>query len=346
MVGRTPRRVVVALDAVGGDAGPEPVLAAAREAPDDVDVLLVGPAARLREQLGDGAPTDRFRVLDAPEAVTMADDPLSATWGKRGSSLLVAAQAVRDGRADAMVTPGNTGAAVLASAARLRRVPGVRNPALATVLRVPDAGPTVLLDIGATTSGRPEWLVEFAVMGTRYAHARLRIEHPRVGLLSNGPEAIKGGPAQRDAHLLLSTLPGYVGQIEAYDVLSDRVDVAVTDGFTGDVTLKMYERTLDLTALVAVRTVRAFSSSEELAERRAAQVSDAVRHALAADAGGVLLGLRGICVVCHGAASARDLGGAIRLAADCVRDDVVAHVGAAFHPAPARAAVVAAPPSR
>jgi phosphate acyltransferase len=324
----SPRRPVIALDAAGGDGGPAPVLDAALDSPDDVELLLVGPLTVLREHLGVRLLPAHIRLVDAPEVVGMADDPVTATWGKRRSSLLVAAQEVRSGRADAMVTPGNSGAAVLAGAARLRRLPGVRTPALATVLRVPDAGPTVLLDIGATAVSHPEWLVEFAVMGVQYARARLGIAQPRVGLLSNGPESIKGGPAQRDAHLLLATLPGYLGQIEAYDVLSDRVDVAVTDGFTGDVTLKTYERTLDLTALVAVTTVRSFSG--DLAEQRAAQVSGAVRAALAGDPGGVLLGVCGVCVVCHGAASARDIKAAVRLAAECVQDDVTGHVRAAF----------------
>lgn len=317
------RRTVIALDAAGGDDGAGPVLAAVRDCPDDVDLLLVGPAGHLRAVL-----PPHVRVLDAAETVTMSDDPLSATWSKRRSSLLVAASAVHAGQADAMVTPGNTGAAVLAATVRMRRVPGVRNPALATVLRVPGASPTVLLDIGATVVNRPEWLAEFAVLGREYARARLGVVQPRIGLLSNGPEAVKGGPAQRDAHLLLATMPGYVGQIESYDILSGRVDVAVTDGFTGDVALKMYERTLDLTALVAVNTVRAFSG--DLAEQRAAEISDAVRLSLAADPGGVLLGLHGVCVVCHGAASARDIAGAVRLAADCVRRDVTGQVRSAF----------------
>jgi glycerol-3-phosphate acyltransferase PlsX len=139
---------------------------------------------------------------------------------------------------------------------------------------------------------------------------------------------VKGGPSQKDAHLLLSTLPGYIGQIEAYDVLSDRVDVAVTDGFTGDVALKMYERTLDATAGVAVAAVRRFSGA--LAEDRAAEVSRAIRDSLAAEPGGMLLGVGGVCVVCHGAASADDLARSVRVAAECVRLDVVGRVGAAF----------------
>lgn len=325
---RDSRRTVVAVDGMGGDLGPGPVVEAVLDGPEDVEILLVGSVPHLRRHLGDGGLPGRVTLLHAPEAVAMHDDPVRATWNKRGSSLLVCAQAVRSGRADAMVSPGNTGAAVLAAAARLRRLPGVRAPALATTLRGPEMGPTVLLDIGATVTERPEWLAEFALMGMRFAEARLGVENPRVGLLSNGAEDVKGGPAQRDAHLLLSALPAYVGQIEAYDVFSDRVDVAVTDGFTGDVLLKTYERTLDLTALVAVSAVR--SGGGPLAEQNAQAISRRVRAALAADPGGVLLGVRGVCVVCHGAAPARDIRAAIRLAAECVRTGVVEHVGAAF----------------
>ncbi|GAB3934900.1 phosphate acyltransferase PlsX [Micromonospora vulcania] len=260
----------------------------------------------------------------------MAEDPVAATYAKRRSSLLVAAGQVATGRADAMVTPGNTGAAVLAAAVRLGRVPGVSNPALATVLPVPGAGPTVLLDIGATAAAVPEWLVEFAVLGTEYARVRLGLDRPRVGLLSNGHESVKGGPVRRDAHLLLATMPGYVGQIEAYDVLGGRVDVAVTDGFTGDVALKMHERTLDATVGLALDAVRAFSPIGALARDRERRVTQAVRNGLEAEPGGALLGVRGVCVICHGTAGAADIEASVGIAGECLRSGVVRRIGAAF----------------
>ncbi|MFG1674510.1 phosphate acyltransferase PlsX [Micromonospora sp. NPDC049282] len=325
--GRRPR---VAVDVAGADLGPQPVVAGALAAATTTDVVLVGPRERIRPLLPDGVPPPGVRLLDAPDVVGMADDPVAATYAKRRSSLLLAAAEVAAGRADAMVTPGNTGAAVLAAAARLGRVPGVTNPALATVLPVPDAGPTVLLDIGATATAQPEWLVEFAVLGAEYARCRLGVDRPRIGLLSNGHESVKGGPVRRDAHLLLAAMPGYVGQIEAYDVLGGRVDVAVTDGFTGDVALKMYERTLDATVGLALAAVRAFSPIGALARDRERRVTAAVRRGLAAEAGGALLGVRGVCVVCHGAAGAADVAAGVDIAVECVRAGVVERTGVAF----------------
>lgn len=334
------RRLRVAVDVAGADLGPAPVVAGALAAAATVDVTLVGPRALVRPLLPAGAPPPGVRLVDAPDVVGMADEPVAATYAKRRSSLLVAAGEVAAGRADAMVTPGNTGAAVLAAAVRLGRVPGVTNPALATVLPVPGAGPTVLLDIGATATAVPEWLVEFAVLGAEYARCRLGLEQPRIGLLSNGHESVKGGPVRRDAHLLLAAMPGYVGQIEAYDVLGGRVDVAVTDGFTGDVALKMYERTLDATVGLALDAVRAFSPIGALARERQRRVTRAVRSGLAAEAGGALLGVRGVCVICHGTAQAADVEASVGIAAECVRSGLVGRVEAAFAASSRRRRVV------
>ncbi|MET8366536.1 phosphate acyltransferase PlsX [Micromonospora sp. NPDC005194] len=324
------RRLRVAVDVAGADLGPEPVVAGALAAAATVDIALVGPQALIRPLLPGGVAPAGVRVVHAPDVVGMGEDPVAATYAKRRSSLLVAAGEVAAGRADAMVTPGNTGAAVLAAAVRLGRVPGVSNPALATVLPVPGAGPTVLLDIGATAAAVPEWLVEFAVLGAEYARGRLGLARPRIGLLSNGHEAVKGGPVRRDAHLLLATMPGYSGQIEAYDVLGGRVDVAVTDGFTGDVALKMYERTLDATVGLALDAVRAFSPIGALARERRRRVTRAVRDGLAAEPGGALLGVRGVCVICHGTATAVDVEASVRIAGECVRSGVVERIAAAF----------------
>lgn len=329
--GRPARRLRIAVDAAGGDGGPGPVVEAAVATADEFDIVLVGPRGAIEAELGRRPGTPALSIVDADQVVGMAEDPVAATWAKRRSSLLAAADAVATGRADAMVTAGNTGAAVLAATARLRRVPGVRNPALATLLPAPGAGPTVLLDLGATTACAPEWLVQFAVLGAEYARVRLGLPRPRIGLLSNGHEEVKGGPVQKDAHVLLATTPGYIGQIEAYHLLSDQVDVAVTDGFTGDVALKMYERTLDATADVAVDAARRLGNeSGDDGDRLARGVTAAIRAALAAEAGGVLLGVRGVCVICHGAAAARDVADSIRVAARCVERGVVPAVEAAF----------------
>jgi len=324
------RRLRVAVDAGGGDTGAEPVLAGALAALDDVDLLLVGAETVIRDRLG-SLPAG-VQVLDAPEVVEMVDDPVSATWAKRGSSVLVAARAVASGQADALVSPGNTGAVVLSSVARLRRLRGVSAPALVTAVPVPNGHPTLLLDVGATTACPPEWLIQFARMGTAYARARLGLAEPRFGLLSNGDEDVKGGPVQRNTHQLLAALPGYVGQIEAYDVFTDRVDIAITDGLTGDMVLKTYEQSLDVTAGVAAETARAFSADHGAAWGD--DIFDAVWSRLSPEAGAVLLGVGGVVVKCHGMAPAYDITESIQIAADCVRLDVVGAVRTAFAPAP------------
>jgi len=312
----------IAVDAAGGDGGPGPVIEGALQVAGELDIALVGPSETIRDTTGPLPPA--VTVLDAPEAIGMADDPITAIRSKRGSSLLVAAAAVARGEADAMVTAGNTGAVVLAAAARLRRIPGVLSPALATLIPVPGAQPTVLVDSGATTACAPAWLVQFARMGARYATVRLGIDRPRIGLLSNGQEDVKGGPLQKTVHQQLADLPGYLGQIEAYDILSDQVDVAVTDGFTGDVALKTYERTLDVAARAASAAVREFAP--DYADTHAARTTAAVWSALAPEGAAVLLGVRGLCVKCHGDAPAYDVAAAVRLAGHCVDAEVTRNV--------------------
>jgi glycerol-3-phosphate acyltransferase PlsX len=331
----------LALDAIGGDGGWQPCIEAALILAQRCRVILVGPQRWLEEELATRGRRGDLEVCDAAESVGMGEDPIAATSDKRRSSLHVAAALVASGRADAMLTAGNTGAAVLAGAVRMRRLSGVLNPALATLLPAPGATPTVLLDIGATTACPPAWLAQFATMGAAYARARLSLIAPRIGLLSNGSESIKGGPAQQDAHGLLMALPGYIGHVEAYDLLGGRADVVVCDGFTGDVALKMYERTLDVTAEVTLNAGDILLGART--GRRLRRAADhALRATLAAEPGGVLLGVGGVCVVCHGAARVDDLVRAGDIAAECVRLGLPGRVGMAVSARPARSGPVAA----
>lgn len=310
-------RLRIAVDAGGGDAGVATMVDGALTVVDEVDLLLVGPLRQIHDAAG---PLPRgVEVLDAA-VIGMAEDPVVAGWAKRDSSVHRAARAVAQGRADAMVTAGNGGAVMLAATALLRRLPSVRTPTLATLMRTAGAGETVLLDCGATTYASAETLAQFAVLGIGYARARLGVARPRVGLLSNGREDVKGGPVQRDAHRLLAALPGYVGQVECYDIIGDHVDVVVCDGFTGDVVLKMYEGTLEATLAVAARSAVRLGLDADGAR----WMSGAVWSTLAPEGGAVLLGLRGVCVKCHGLAPAYDIAAAIQMAARCIRAGVVA----------------------
>src|SRR5205085_3749097 len=198
-----------------------------------VPLMLVG----RREAMGD---TWGLEVLEASEVVEMHEDPAGGVRRKKDSSVVRAAEAVRDGRAAAMVSAGNTGAAMASALLRMGRVKGVARPAIATVIPVPGAIPTVLLDGGANADCTPAWLVQFAQMGAVFAAERFKIAEPRVALLSIGEEPSKGSALVKETHALLAE-PGclrtgrFIGNVEGRDVLSDRVDVAVTDGFTGNV---------------------------------------------------------------------------------------------------------------
>ena len=240
----------IAVDAMGGDHAPDVVLAGVRRAVDDgIPVLLVGPP--------DLAHDSDIELIGASELIAMDEEPGAAVRSKKDSTLVRAAEAVRDGRASAMVSAGNTGATMAAALLRMGRIKGVKRPAIATPIPVPGgASPTVLLDAGANAEVQPDWLVQFAQMGSVYARTRFQIAEPRVGLLSIGEEPGKGDSLRKEAYPLLSAAGAinFIGNIEGRDVMSDTVDVAVTDGFTGNVTLKTLEGALK--ALIAALLAR------------------------------------------------------------------------------------------
>src|ERR1700704_3699258 len=222
----------IALDAMGGDKAPAEIVEGARQAFDErgIPVVLVGRAA----DLGD---THGLAVIDASEVIAMDDDPGSSVRRKKDSSLVRAAEAVRDGKASAMVSAGNTGATMASALLRMGRIKGVARPAIATPIPVPGSTPTVLLDAGANAECQPEWLPHFAQMGSVFSRKRYGIAAPKVGLLSIGEEPTKGTPLVKATHKLLLHASGvnFVGNVEGRDVMTPAVDVVVTDGFTGNV---------------------------------------------------------------------------------------------------------------
>src|SRR3954468_10904305 len=237
-------RLPVAVDAMGGDQAPSEIVAGAIRARDElgVAVVLVGRA----EELGD---TGGLEVIPASEVIAMDADPGKSVRTMKDSSLVRAAEAVRDGKASAMVSAGNTGATMASALLRMKRVPGAGRPAIATPIPCPGADvPTVLLDAGANAECSAEWLVQFAQMGAVYAHHRYGNEAPKVVLLSIGEEPTKGNSLVKETHALLasgewigSTGATFVGNVEGRDIMSPDVDVVVTDGFTGNVVLKTLE---------------------------------------------------------------------------------------------------------
>ncbi|MDE0700710.1 MAG: phosphate acyltransferase PlsX [Acidimicrobiaceae bacterium] len=322
----------IAVDAMGGDNAPAAIVAGARRAASEmgIPVLLVGRP----EDLVD---TGDLEVIEASEVIAMDAEPGSSVRRMRDSSLVRAATAVRDGRASAMVSAGNTGATMASALLRMGRIRGINRPAIAIPVPVPQSTPTTLLDAGANAECRPEWLVEFAQMGCVYARDRFRIERPKVGLLSIGEEAGKGNKFVKECFELLdentwakSSGAEWIGNVEGRDVMTDEVDVVVTDGFTGNVTLKTLEGAMS--ALLS-RLLTAIDTDDET--RRAGEMLSAPLDSMLAElhpdstGGALLLGVKGVCVISHGSSSADAMANAIRIAAEMVDVGMVDHLSAA-----------------
>jgi glycerol-3-phosphate acyltransferase PlsX len=304
--------LVVAVDAMGGDRAPDEVVAGARRAADEhgIEVVLVGRPEALPD-------TGGLAVLPASEVIAMEDEPGSAVRRKKDASMVRAAEAVRDGKAAAMFSAGNTGAAMASALLRMGRIKGVSRPAVATPLPVPGTTPTVLLDAGANAECQPAWLVQFAQMGSAYARGRYGLDRPRVGLLSIGEESGKGNSLVKDAHGLLKEAGGvhFVGNVEGRDLLTDDVDVVVTDGFSGNVALKALEGALACLS----------GAVEAALPPDAWAIVAPVLEALDPETygGAMLLGVEGVCVIGHGASSATAVTNGVVVAAELARGDLV-----------------------
>lgn len=315
----------IAVDAMGGDRAPDAILAGAHEAAAaGIPILLVGPEDL--EGRGD------LELLVAGEVIAMDEDPAQGVRRKKDSTLVRAAEAVRDGRASAMISAGNTGATMASALLRMGRIKGVNRPAIATQIPVPGSSPTVLLDAGANSEVQAEWLVQFAQMGSVFARHRFDIARPRVGLLSIGEEPGKGDGLRKAAYELLGVAPGidFIGNVEGRDVMSPNVDVVVTDGFTGNVVLKTLEG--GMRAVVGA-LVDAFGADD--AARAAAEVLMPrllpLYETLDPDTygGAMLLGVDGVCVISHGSSSPRAISNGIAVAAEMVQVGIVEELRAA-----------------
>ena len=322
----------LALDAMGGDDAPGAIVRGARQAASElgVEVLLVG----LPDAISAADPGD-LEVLACSEVIGMHDDPGASVRTKKDSSLVRAAEAVRDERASAMISAGNTGATMASALLRMGRVKGVKRPAIATPIPVPGTTPTVLLDAGANADCQAEWLVQFAQMGSVFARSRFGVEDPRVGLLSIGEEDTKGNALVKEAHGLLVGTPGirFIGNVEGRDVMSADVDVVVTDGFTGNVVLKTLEGGM---RFLQGKILEAASSTPE---RMAAfevlwPALEPVVTELDPDTygGAMLLGVDGVCIISHGSSSDRAIVNALGVAREMVAADLVGAIAGAVAP--------------
>lgn len=315
------RKPVVAVDAMGGDRAPADVVAGVLRAVAEhgASVLLFGREDTVAPLLG-SAPPEGVELCHAGEVVSMGDEPAAAVRRKKDSSLVRCAEAVRDGRAQAMMTAGNTGAAMASALLRVGRIRGVARPAIGTLLPVLGRRRTLLIDCGATVDCDPAWLLQFARMGAEYVRLRLGVAEARIGLLSNGEEPGKGDELRKAAHGLLVQIPGFVGNVEGGDLLAGLVDVVVTDGFSGNVALK----TLEGSFSSFFGELRSELRRHELGGPAAAVVEEVAEWFDPENqGGGVLLGVKGVCVISHGSSSPKSVANAIRLATECVRDGVV-----------------------
>ncbi|HEX4978957.1 MAG TPA: phosphate acyltransferase PlsX [Acidimicrobiales bacterium] len=316
----------IAVDAMGGDHAPTEIVAGARRAASELDVpvVLVGPP----DAVGD---TAGLELVACTEVIDMHEEGARAVRRKKDSSLVRCAELVRDGHASAMVSAGNTGATVAAALLRMGRLKGVNRPAIATPIPVPGSSPTVLLDAGANAEVQAPWIVQFAQMGSAFAEARFGVVSPRVGLLNIGEEPTKGNDLAKEAHTLLSQTKGitFVGNVEGRDLLSDDVDVVVTDGFTGNVALKTLEGGMKF---LRDAVFAALFSSEEAA--KASEVVLPLLLPLAEEldpdsqGGAMALGLDGVCIISHGSSSAKAIVNAIGVAREMVSRELVARVAA------------------
>ena len=306
----------VAVDAMGGDRGPAEIVAGAVDAASDaVAPIIVGSA-----QLDSGG----LELIEAPDVIAMDEKPTEAVRAKPNSSLVAACRAVGTGKADAVVSAGNTGAMLAACLLELRRIPNVRRPAIAVTIPA-RRGPAVLLDSGANADARPEDLVQFAHMGVVFAEEILGVRKPEVRLLSIGEEAEKGNQLTLEAHELLRAADlNFAGNTEGRDLLRGAADVVVTDGFTGNVTLKLLEGTIT-DVLDAFREEMTATMRGQLGGLLIRPAARRLRNRLDPDTygGAYLLGLRGLAVIAHGNSSRRAIANAVRLAARGVEHDII-----------------------
>jgi glycerol-3-phosphate acyltransferase PlsX len=321
------QRATVAVDAMGGDNAPEEIVAGAVAAATNhgIPVVLVGPPGQLRPLLPGGDSAALIRIAPADDSIAMDEGALASRRRPR-SSVAVACQLVRRGQAGAVVSAGSTGAIVATARLRLRSVPGLIRPALTVVLPT-RPNPTFLVDAGAIADPKPEMLLQFAQLGVAYAQIAHGIDEPRVGLLTIGAEPGKGNRLARRAHELLAAPPPhgalpihFTGNVEGSDLLAGKVDVIVTDGFTGNVALKALEGS----AAFAAEQLRAVMQSSRTARLGAMLQRRGLRELIGRmDAenygGAALLGLEGTVVIAHGDSTARGITSACLLAAELSR---------------------------
>jgi len=328
---------------MGSDRAPKPEVEGSIQAARrfGIHVALVGPEERLRAELS-RHPFSRslpISIIHASEVILMDDKALQAVRAKRDSSMRVGLRLVREGRATAFITAGNTGAAMATAKMVLGGLPGVDRPALVAIMPTATGTVSTLLDVGANVDCKPYNLEQFAVMGDIYFRSMFGTEKPRVGLLSIGEEEGKGNELTREAFQLLKQLPlNFIGNVEGRDIYSGKVDVVVADGFVGNVALKTSEGVVNLVRATLKETLRATITRQVGFLLSRSAFSDFKKRLDHTEYGGApLLGVKGACFITHGSSNVNAIKNAIRVASEFVERDITANIEkelAALSPAP------------
>ncbi len=326
-----PRPATIVVDAMGGDLAPAAILngidlALARDS--HVRIVVAGDQDVVG---GFCASRDRCTPLVTTEVIDMDDHPAHAVRTKKDSSIVAGSRLVKSGEAHAFFSAGSTGACMAAATLVMGRIKGVARPAIATVIPT-SAAPVVLLDVGANADCKPENLLQFAHMGAAYAETVLGVSHPRVGLLNIGEEPTKGSQLAQEAHALMSAgVPGFLGNVEGRAITTGVADVIVTDGFTGNIALKLLEG-LSKSLLGEVKAVMLATAVTKVAALTLRPGFDALRARLDPDTygGAPLLGVDGVCIIGHGSSSDTAVAAAIGVATQAVRGGLTESIASAL----------------
>lgn len=322
-------QVRIAVDATGGDYAPAEVVAGAIRAKEElgIEVLLVGDAEQIKQSVSQPDLLKDIEIVPAEGTIEMHEEPLSALRRKPNASINVSMDLVKQGRADGVVSAGHSGAAMAAALLRLGRIKGVARPAIGAVFPTVIAGkPVLILDVGANVDCKPQYLEQFAVMGSIYSQYVIGNESPKVGLLSIGEEKSKGNEVVVQVHGALAeqSAINFVGNAEGRDVLSGDFDVIVCDGFTGNVLLKFAEAVGESVLQILREELPQGVAGKvgcTLLKGNLKRIKQRVDHA--EHGGGLLLGVAGIAVISHGSSKAPSIFNAIRLAKDAVDNQVI-----------------------
>ncbi|MFC2034236.1 phosphate acyltransferase PlsX [Chloroflexota bacterium] len=320
--------MIIAVDAMGGEYAPHEIvkgaIKAAREF--DVQIALVGRRDILYVLAGRQMGKLGMTIINASQAIKSNDPPIEAVQNKPNSTIVIGTNLVKDGLASAFVSAGNTGAVLYSALANLGKIENIDRPAIGTIININTTAPVILLDSGANANCRPKHLVQFAKLGTIYAREIFGIESPRVGLLNNGEEEIRGNRLAKETHQLLKTTNlNFIGNVEGQDIATEKVDIIVTDGFTGNIVLKTIEGLGD--TFLQLRGLGQMFSKAYRKQGRAllldVGLSSLIKRIDYREYGGAyLLGVNGNIIIAHGRSQATAIKNAIGLAKQAIEKDI------------------------